>query len=92
MQIQFDKLKKETGLLSGAIQTQVAHEAPLTARLVQPKVLAEKVIGSEIEPDTKEKEEQYEDVFKGKDKLDQARAVSPQMASVIRWNVPCLYQ
>ena len=27
LQIQFDKLKKETGLLCGAIQPQVAHEA-----------------------------------------------------------------
>ena len=32
LQIQFDKLKKDTGLLSGAIQPQVAHEAPLAAR------------------------------------------------------------
>ena len=35
LQIQFDKLKKETGLLSGAIQHQVAHEAPLAAWIVQ---------------------------------------------------------
>ena len=47
--IQFDKLKKETRLLSGAIQPQVAHEAPLAAQPVQPKVLADKGIGSEIE-------------------------------------------
>ena len=49
MQIQFNKLKKETGLLSGAIQPQVVHEAPLAARPVQPKVLADKSIESEIE-------------------------------------------
>ena len=49
LQIQCDKLKKETGLLNGAIQPQVAHEAPLAARTVQPKVLADKDIGSEIE-------------------------------------------
>ena len=41
LQIQFDKLKKETGLLCGAIQPQVAHEAPLAARPVQPNVLAD---------------------------------------------------
>ena len=51
LQIQFDKLKQETGMLSGANQPQVAHKAPLTARPVKPKVLAEKGIGPEIEPD-----------------------------------------
>ena len=38
LQIQFDKLKKETGLLSGRIEPQVANEAPLAAQSVQPKV------------------------------------------------------
>ena len=55
LQIQFDKLKKETGLLSGAIQPQVALEAPQAARPVQPKDLADKGIGPEIES---EKDEQ----------------------------------
>ena len=66
LQIQFDKLKKVTGLLSGAIQPQVAHEAPLAARPMQTKVLADKVIGSEIEHDKEEQEEQYEDVLEEK--------------------------
>ena len=92
LQIQFDKLKNKTGLLSGAIQPQPAHEAPLAARPVQPKVIADKGIGSEIEPETQEQEEQYEDVLQEKDKSDQASALSPQMARVIRWNVPGLYQ
>ena len=34
LQIEFDKLKKETGMFSGAIQPQVAHDAPLAALLV----------------------------------------------------------
>ena len=84
LQVQFDKLKKETGLLSGAIQPQIAHEAPLAARPVQPKILADKGIGSEIEPETEEQEEQYEDVLENKDKSDLASALSPQMARVIR--------
>ena len=63
LQIQFDKLKKETGLLSGGIQPQVAHEASLAAQPVQPKVLADNGIGPEIEPEKDEKEEQYEDVL-----------------------------
>ena len=74
LQIQFDKLKTETILLSGAIQPQVAHEAPLAARPVQPKVLADKGIGPEIEPEKEEQEEQYEDVLDEKDKSDQASA------------------
>ena len=90
-QIQFDKLKKETGLLSGVIQPQVAHEAPLADRPVEPKVLADKGIGSEIESEKDEQEEQYEDVLDEKNKSDQASALSPQMAEVIRWNVPGLY-
>ena len=47
LQIQFDKLKKDTGLLRGAIQPQVVHEAPLAARPVQPQILADKGIGPE---------------------------------------------
>ena len=89
LHIQFDKLKKKTGLLRGAIPTQVALEAPPAARPVHPEVLADKGIGPEIEP---EKDEQYEDVLKEKDKSDQASALSFQMARVIRWNVPGLYQ
>ena len=92
LQIQFDNLKKETGLLSGAIQPQVAHEAPPAARPVQPKVLADKGIGSYNEPEKEEQKKQYEDVLEDKDKSDQASALSPQMARVIRWNVPGLYQ
>ena len=76
-QIQFDKLKEETGLLSGAIQPQVANEAPLAARPVQQMFLADKGIGSEIEPEKEEQDEQYEDVLEEKDKSDQARALSP---------------
>ena len=62
---------------------QVALEAPPAARLVQPKVLAEKGIGPEIESEEEEQEEQYEDVLEEKDKSDQASALSPQMAKVI---------
>ena len=54
LQIQFDKLKKETGLLSGTILFQVALEAQPAARLVQPKDLADKDIGPEIEPEEKD--------------------------------------
>ena len=92
LQIQFEKLKKETGLLTGAIKPQVAHEAPLAARPVQPRVLADKGIGPEIEPKKEEQEEQYEDVLNEKEKSDQSSALSPQMARVIRWNVPGLYK
>ena len=92
LQIQLDKLKKKTGLKSGAIQHQVAHKEPLAALPVQLKVLADKGIGSEIEPEKEEQEEQYEYVLERKNKSDQASVLSPQMARVIRWNVPGLYQ
>ena len=92
LQFQFDKLKKETGLLSGTMPPQVAFEAPPAALPVQPKVLADKGIGPEIEPEEKEHEEQFEDVLEEKDKSAQASDLSPQMARVIRWNVLGLYQ
>ena len=64
----------------------------MAARPVQPNVLADKGIGSEIEPEKEEQEEQYEDVLEDKDNSDQASALSPQMARVIRWNVPGIFQ
>ena len=79
-------------MLSGAIPPQVSLEALPAARPVQPKVLADKGIGPEIEPKEKEQEVQYEDVLDVKDKSDQASALSPQIARVICWNVPGLYQ
>ena len=42
---------------------QVALEEPPAALPVQPKVLADKGIGPEIEPEEKEQEELYEDVL-----------------------------
>ena len=71
---------------------QVAFEAPLAALPAQSKVLADKGIGSEIEPKEKELDEQYEDLLKEKDKSAQASALSTKMARVIRRNVLGLYQ
>ena len=51
LQIIFDKLKKETGLLSGSIPPQLALEVPPAARPVQHNVLADKGIGPKIEPE-----------------------------------------
>ena len=59
-------------MLSGAIQPQVSHEAAFAARPVQPNVLADKGIGSEIEQEKEEQEEQYDDVMEEKNKSDQA--------------------
>ena len=70
-------------MLSGAIQHQVAHEAPLAARPGQPKFFADKGIVLEIKPKNMEQEEQYEDELEEKDKSDLANALSPQMASII---------
>ena len=79
-------------MLSGAIPLQVALEAPPAARPVQPKILADKVIGLEIEPEKEKQKGQYDDVLEDKDMSTQDSALSPQMARVIRLNVPGLYQ
>ena len=76
LQIQFNKLKKETWLLSGAIPPLVASEAPPTPRPVQPKVLANKGLVPEIEPVEEQQETQYE-VHCTKNKSYQARALWP---------------
>ena len=57
-QIRFDKLKKETGVLSGALRARPALEPPPAAQQMQLKVLAEKGIGPEKEPE-EEEEKQY---------------------------------
>ena len=92
LQIQFDMLKKESAFLSGAIQLQIAIETSPAARTVQPKVLADKCIGLEIKTEEEEQNEQYENVLEENDKSAKASAVSPQMAKIIRLNVPGLYQ
>ena len=54
MQIRFDKLKKETGVLSGALPARPALEPPPAAPQMQLKVLAEKGIGPEKKPEEEE--------------------------------------
>ena len=66
LQIQFDKLKKETGILSGAIPPQIAREATLATPPMMPMVVADKGIRPENEPEEKQQEEQYEDVLEEK--------------------------
>ena len=91
MQIGFDKLKKETGVLNGALPAKPALEPPPSAPQMQLTVLAEKGIGPEKEPE-EEEEKQYEDILDKKDKSAQASALSLQMEWVIRWNIPGVYQ
>ena len=66
LQIQFDKLKRVTGLLSSTMPPQLAFEAQPAALQVKPKVLADKDIKQEIDPEKKEQEESYEDVLEEK--------------------------
>ena len=47
MQIRFDKLKKVTGVLIGALSARPALEPPPAAPQMQLKVFAEKIIGLE---------------------------------------------
>ena len=91
MQIRFDKLKKQTGVLSGAFPARPALEPPPAAQQIQLKFLADKGIGPVQEPE-EEEEKQYEDILDEKDKSAQASALPRQMARVIRWNIPGVYQ
>ena len=96
LQIRFDKLTKETELLSGALPVQAVSAQLPRAPAVLPKILAEKGIGPNIVLENDEKEQDAEDE-NGKDKQAnqdksaQASALSHQMARVIRWNVPGLF-
>ena len=97
LQIRFNKLKKETGVLSGALLAQAAFAPPPPAPAVLPNVLAEKSIGPDIALNTDEEEQDEEEEYGDKEQMEadqsaQASALSPQMARVIRWNVPGLYQ
>ena len=72
--------------------------APLpVAPAVLPKVIADNCIGLDIalhkdhvEQDKEEANGEEEE--EENNKSTQASALSPQMARVIQWNVPCLYQ
>ena len=96
LQIRFDKLKRETKVLSGALPAQAVSEPPLPVRAVLFKILAKKGIGPDIvlEKDEEEQDAENEngvDEQMDKNKSAQVSAFSPQMASEIRWNVPGLY-
>ena len=83
MQIRFDKLKKETGVLSGALLARPAFVPPPAAPQMQLKVWAEKGIRPKQKPE-EEEVKQYENILYKKDKSAQASALSPQKARVIR--------
>ena len=51
MQIRFNKLKKETGVVSGALSAKPAPEASPAPFLVQQKFFVEKGIGPKNKPD-----------------------------------------
>ena len=96
LQIRFDKLKKETKVLSGALPAQAVSEPPLPAPAVVFKILAEKGIKADIvlEKDEEEQDGENENGVNeqvDKNKSAHASAFSPQMAREIPWNVPNLY-
>ena len=62
LQIRFDNLKKETGVLSGAFPARPAPEPPPAAPQMQLNFLAEKGIETEKEPE-EEEEKLYEDIL-----------------------------
>ena len=89
-QIQFDKLKKETGVLSGTLPAQAAPAPQPPTPSVLLKVQAEKGIGSYIaSEDKKENLEENEDF-----EVEPApgSGLSFNLKTVIRWNIDGLYQ
>ena len=61
LQIRFDKLQKETGVLSGALPAQADLAPTLSALAVLPKVLADNGIGPNIVLDKDEEEQNKEE-------------------------------
>ena len=91
MQIQLDMLKKETGVLSGALPARRALEPPPSAPQLKLKILAKNGIGQQKEP-VEEKEKQFEYLLEETDRSIKASALSPEMARVICWIIPSVYQ
>ena len=89
-QIQFDKLKKETGVLSGTLPAQAATAPPPLSPSVLPKVQDEKGIGSNIASEDEEENLEEEEHFE--EEPAPWSGLSPHLKTVIRWNIDGLYQ
>ena len=96
----FDKLKKEIGVLSGVLPVKAVVAPATRAPAVMPKGLAVKGIKPDIALNKDEEEQNKEKQKANKKKKNQkqnkksaqASSLSPQMARLIRWNIPGLYQ
>ena len=88
-QIQFDELKKETGVLSGALQAQAASAPPLPTPAVLHNVQVEKGIGSDIASENEE-ENLEEEKFEKEPAF--GSGLAPHLKTVIRLNIDGLYQ
>ena len=89
-QIQFDKLKKETGVLSGALPAQAAPAPQPPTPAVLHKVQVEKGIGSDIASENEEENLEEEEKFE--EEPAPGSGLSPHLKTVIRWNIDGLYQ
>ena len=88
-QIQIDKLKKETGVLSGALPTEAAPAPKPPTLAVLHKVLAEKSIGSDI---ASEDEDENVEEEKFETEPGPGSGLSPHLKTLIRWNIDDRYQ
>ena len=86
-QIRFDKLKKDTGVVSGAMSIPAAPEPPTPPAPEAPK--KEKGIGSDI---TSEDEDEDVEEEEFEEQLAPGSGLSPHLKTVIRWNIDGLYQ
>ena len=88
-QIQFDKLKKETGVLIGTLPAPSVPAQPSPTPSVLPKVQAEKGIGLDIASENEEEnleEENFEE------EPAPGSNLSPNLKTVIKWNIDGLYK
>ena len=89
-QIQFDKLKKKTRVLSGAKPAIVAPAIQPPTPAVRFKVLVENGIGSDIA--SEDEDENVEEKKEFEEQPAPGSGLSPHLKTVIRWNIDCLYQ
>ena len=88
--IYFDKLTKETGVLSGTLPAQAASAPPLQTPAVLHKVQIEKGIGSDIASENEEENLEEEEEFE--EEPAPGSGFSPHLKTLIRWNIDGLYQ
>ena len=88
-QIQFDKIKKETKVLSNTLPAEAAAAPPPPTPSILPKVQAEKGFGSNIASEENEEYLKEEEDFEEEPVI--GSGLLPHLKTVIKWNIDGLY-